>query len=95
MVERKGVDRNPKPGKERGRGKKKRRKLEEEKKESEQRELFEEWYKNFEKEKQQMYWDSNWIEFWKYEDRLKRSEKRKSDQRVTSMVKPLPHIQIG
>ena len=29
-----------------------RRKLEEEKKESEQRELFDEWYKNFEKEKQ-------------------------------------------
>ena len=39
--------------------KEKRRKLEEEKKKNEWKELFDEWYKNFEKEKQQMYWDSD------------------------------------
>jgi len=75
--------------------KEKRRKLEEEKKESEWRELFEEWYRNFEKEKQQQYQDSNWIKFQKYEDRLRKSEEGKTDQGVTSMVKPLLHVQVG
>jgi len=72
-----------------------RRKLEEEKKKNKQRELFEEWYKNFEKEKQWQYWDSNWLEFQKYEDCLKRKEKGKSNQGVSSMMKPFPCVQIS
>ena len=42
-----------------------------------------------------MYQDSDWLEFWKYEDQLRKSEKGKTDQGVTGTVKPLLHVQIG